>query len=204
MPLPEPGFVLVDLPPVPPALADSYAALPQAGGACRHGQVLVSMSWTADDDWFFEVDTARAAAGRRALAGRPFTSALATLLRRLLRGPWLHTGTDWRVETHQLRTLVAPGAPIRAALPRLDAGELVLFAVVRQEGATGGGPRLVRADGAGPDREAALPPGRALLADRRAVAPEVRELRATGPQPGVQDLLVCLVSRQRAGTASAA
>ncbi|WP_055494234.1 2OG-Fe dioxygenase family protein [Streptomyces sp. TP-A0356] len=204
MPLPEPGFVLVDLPPVPAALLDSYGDLPSADGSGHRGPFRVSMSWTADDDWFFEVDGARATAGRRAAAARPFASGLTTLLRRLLGGPWLDVSADWHIDTHQLRTVVAPGAPVRVSLPRLDGCELLLFAVVRQEGVAGGGPRLVRTGEPEPCREVEPPPVRALLADCRAVTQGLCELRATGPLPGVQDLLVGLVSRHSAGAASAA
>ncbi|MBG0851749.1 hypothetical protein I2W78_07800 [Streptomyces spinoverrucosus] len=162
------------------------------------------MTWTADDDWFFAVDQARPVTVGPDGPGRPSASDVAGLLRRLLVGPWIDVDADWRIEAHRLQTVVPVGEPVRARLPRWDDCEFLLLAVIRQEGARGGGPRLVPAGATDPCWTADLPPGRALLIDCRTVNPDVHHLHATGPGPGVQDLLVAVLTRERATRVPAA
>jgi hypothetical protein len=231
VPVHDGEFALIDVPPVPVELMDVCQRGPDAGGTGCAGGCLcthqVRMSWTADDDWFFEVVGAQAAVGTKvvvgagavggrtpvgpgAAAGRRLSAGLVPLLRRSLGTVWLDVFADWLVDVHRIRTVAPAGSTARVELPpaaRIGAqeGEFMLLTVIRRLGATGGGARLLRPGEPAPCWERTLGPGRVLLFDRRAFTLETPALCAADDrEPAVQDLLVGVVSRCGRAPASAA
>ena len=200
------GFTVVDLPPISPAILDSFhgcALVEQAGQVTWSRRALrFHITWTADDDWFFELVGTGTERRRSVVRFRDID--FTPLLRAALGHVWLDVSADWLIELNQVRTVV-PAQRSGPALPlgrRTGGAEVVMIAVARRHGLAGGTARL-SAPGEPETRwQAPIAPGQALLITRADLTYALDAGHAFDDGGGTQDTLVITMSRSMARRAT--
>lgn len=198
------GFSVVDLPPISPAILDSFqgcAPAERAGQVTWYQRALrFHITWTADDDWFYEL-VGVAEEQRNSVVrfrGIDFTP----LLRAALTHVWLDLSVDWFIELNQVRTVIPTGQPVLpVSLPlslplgqRVGGAEVVLIVVARCHGA-GGEIRVCAPGEPDPCRQTIVAPGQALLITRPDLTYNLGAGSACEDGEGIQDTLVITLSR---------
>jgi len=192
-------FTVVDLPPICPAVLDSFhgcATVRRTGEVTWYHRALrFHLTWTADDDWFYEL--AGAGVERRGSVVRFGDVDFTYLLRAALGHLWLDVSADWLVELNQVRTEVAGGGSGPVLPPGRWTGgpEVVMIAVARRQGLTGGEIRLHTPGEPETRRQAAVAPGQAMLMTGPDLAYDLGTAHAVDDGEGSQDTLVITVSR---------
>lgn len=191
------GFTVVDLPPISPAVLESFhgcATVERTGTVTWYHRALrFHLTWTADDDWFYEL----AGPPRRGSVVRFRDVDFTYLLRAVLGHLWLDVSADWLIELNQIRTEVTAGGsgPVLPPGRRAGGAEMVMIAVARREGLAGGGVRLHAPGEQKTGRRAAIAPGQAMLITRPGLTCDLDTGHAVEDGGGSQDTLVIAVSR---------
>lgn len=200
------GFTVVGLSPISPAILDSFhgcATAERADGVTWHRRALrFRLSWTADDDWFYEL--VDAGAEQRGSVVRFGDVDFTPLLRAALGHVWLDVSADWLIELTQVRAVV-PARRCGPALPpgqRVGGAEVVMVAVAGRDGLAGGEVRLCVAGRPEPHWRDTIAPGQAVLITRPDLTCVLEAGPALGDGGGVQDTLVITMSRSMARSAS--
>jgi hypothetical protein len=192
------GFTVVDLPPISPAVLDSFhgcATVERSGTVTWYHRALrFRLTWTADDDWFYELAGVRAE--RRGSVVRYRDIDFTYLLRAALGHMWLDVSADWLIELNQIRTEVTVGGsgPVLPPGRRTGGAEVTMIAVARRHGLAVGGVRLYAPGQPGTCRQAGIAPGQAMLITRPDLTYALGAAHAVDDSGGLQDTLVITVS----------
>jgi 2OG-Fe dioxygenase len=199
MSLSDQGFTVVDLSPISPAILDSFhgcAPVGRAGQVTWYRRALrFHITWTADDDWFYELVDAGAEPRKSVVRFRDID--FTPLLRAALGHVWLDLSVDWLIELNQVRTVV-PTRQSGPALPlgqQTDAAEVVLIVVAQSQGLAGSEIRLSAPGEQEPCWQATIAPGQALLITRPDLTYDLDAGHASDDGGGIQDTLVITMTR---------
>lgn len=210
MPLNDQGFSIIDLPPVPATVLDSYDDCPldpYMGNLTRYKRFAqYRLSWTADDDWHFALLPHRdyttfkhvnPVAGGIRRTYQPIAVDFTPLIRVGAADLRLDVSEDWQINVHQNRTVATPEKPGQLTPEGVhhDGHEFVMIAVLRRNSVTGGETRLWNPGAPEPFWNGTLQPGQAVLIDDRAIAHDVTDVLPANGQPGHRDILIVAFSR---------
>jgi hypothetical protein len=207
------GFLLIDLPPIPPEVLDSYHDVPldeyMAHGTRYKRFSQYKLSPAAGGEWTFELLPHRdytafrkfnPVAGGMRRSYEPVQVDFLPLIRHALAGLGLDRSEDWQINVHQnrSRTTAEKPAPLTPEGVHQDGHEFVLIAILSRHNVTGGLTRLWQGlNAAEPFWTGTLQPGQAVLLDDRAIAHDVTEIHPADGTEGYRDILISSFSRWR-------
>jgi len=210
MPLGPQGFAIIDLPAIPQAILDSYERCPldeYMGNLTRYKRFAqYRLSWTADDDWLFELLAHRdytafkrfnPVGGGIRRKYEPIEVDFTPFIRAGIHGFGLDTSEDWQINVHQNRSIanLEKNGQLTPEGVHHDGHEFVMIAILRRNSVAGGETRLWNPGESEPFWRGTLPPGKAVLLDDRAIAHDVTDIEPENGRPGHRDILITAFSR---------
>lgn len=210
MPIPDPGFVLIDLPPIPPEVLESYHHVeldPYMGNQTRYKRFSqYKMTFDERDGWGFELLPPRAytafkqfnpVAGGIRRHYQPISVDFTPVVKVVSDGPLpLDDDEDWQINVHQNRSRAFADKPGQLTPEGVhqDGHEYVMIAVLARHNVKGGEMRLWRPNQDEPFWRGTLRPGQAALLDDRAILHDVTDLQPDG-EDAYRDILIVSFSR---------
>ncbi|MGE5827052.1 MAG: 2OG-Fe dioxygenase family protein [Micromonosporaceae bacterium] len=210
MPLNDQGFAIIDLPRVSPEILDSYENCPldeYMGNLTRYKRFSqYRLSWTADDDWHFELLPHRdytafkkfnPVGGGMRRTYEPIQVDFTPFIRAGVYGLGLDNSEDWQINVHQNRSIanLEKNGVLTPEGVHHDGHEFVMIAILRRNSVAGGETRLWNPGASEPFWHGILPPGKAVLLDDRAIAHDVTDIEPENGKAGHRDILITAFSR---------
>ena len=212
MPIPDPGYIFIDLPPISPEILASYDQVPidpymaHQTRYKRFSQYRLTLD--PDDGWQFSMLPHRAysafkkfnpVAGGILREYLPIEVDFQPIIKTVVDGPLpLDESVDWQINVHQNRSVTTLDnvAPLTPEGIHQDGHEYVMISILRRENVRGGETRLWRSpDAAEPIWRGTMQPGQAVLLDDRAVWHDVTEIVPDVGEVGRRDILIVSFSR---------
>jgi hypothetical protein len=204
------GFDIIDLPPIPRDVLDSYDNVPldiYMGNQTRYKRFSQYRLDYVGDDWKFELLPHRPYGQSRqfnTVAGgimreyEPTEADFVPFVRAAMAGlPLDKGGEPWQINIHQNRSRAAADKPglITPEGVHKDGHDYVMIMVLRRHNVIGGEMRLWQdLNAPEPFWEGTVQAGQVALLDDRAVAHDVTDLLPAGPGPAYRDIAIVAFS----------
>lgn len=213
MPLSSQGFALIDLPPIPDKILESYDSCPvdeYMGNGTRHKRFGQYRLHPADsgDSWEYERLAHRdytafkkfnpVGGGIRRIY-EPVEVDFTPLISLAVAGFDLDRSEDWQLNVHQNRSCAQADtrAPLTPEGVHQDGHEFVMIAVLRKVNVAGAQTRLWTPGEDTPFWTGTLAERQAVLLDDRAVAHDVTDVETANGEPAHRDIVIVAFSRWR-------
>ncbi|WP_408669147.1 2OG-Fe dioxygenase family protein [Jatrophihabitans sp.] len=212
MPLNPQGFAVIDLPPVPSEVLDSYENCPvdeYMGHGTRYkrfAQYRLTPDAQAANGWSFERLEHRdytafkkfnPVGGGIKRTYEPIEADLTPLIAHGVAELGLDQSEDWQINVHQNRSRAdeSTAAPLTPEGVHHDGHEFVMIAVLRKVNVAGAQTRLWHDGAPAPFWTGTLEAGQAVLLDDRAIAHDVTDVLSVDGQPAHRDIVIVAFSR---------
>lgn len=213
MPLSAQGFALIDLPPIPDKILESYDTCPvddYMGNGTRHKRFAQYRLHPTEsgDSWEYERLEHRdytafkkfnPVGGGMRRAYEPIEVDFTPLISLGITGLGLDRSEDWQINVHQNRSCAEAEnvAPLTPEGVHQDGHEFVMIAVLRKVNVAGAQTRLWRPGEDTPFWTGTLEERQAVLLDDRAVAHDVTDVQTANGEPAHRDIVIVAFSRWR-------
>jgi hypothetical protein len=213
VPLSSQGFALIDLPPIPDKILESYDSCPvdeYMGNGTRHKRFAQYRLHPADsgDSWEYERLEHRdytafkkfnPVGGGMRRAYEPIEVDFTPLISLAIAGLDLDRSEDWQINVHQNRSCAQADtpAPLTPEGVHQDGHEFVMIAVLRKVNVAGAQTRLWKPGEDKPFWTGTLAERQAVLLDDRAVAHDVTDVETANGEPAHRDIVIVAFSRWR-------
>ncbi|MFC5908680.1 2OG-Fe dioxygenase family protein [Streptacidiphilus monticola] len=210
MPLNDQHFALIDLPPVPAEIIESYDRLPHdpyMGNLTRYKRFdQYRLSHVEGEGWQFELLPHRdyttfthfnPVAGGIRRTYEPLEVDFTGIIRAGIEALGLDDSEDWQINVHQNRTVATPEKPGQLTPEGVhhDGHEFVMISVFVRDTVEGGVTRLWNEGAEEPFWVGTVEPGQAVVLDDRAIAHDVTDVLPKDGKPGHRDILIVAFSR---------
>lgn len=211
MPLSDQGFALIDLPPIPDKILESYDSCPvdeYMGNGTRHKRFAQYRLHPADssDSWEFERLEHRdytafkkfnPVGGGMRRTYEPIEVDFTPLISLAIAGLELDRSEDWQINVHQNRSCAEAEtpAPLTPEGVHKDGHEFVMIAVLRKVNVAGALTRLWVPGEDKPFWTGTLEERQAVLLDDRAIAHDVTDVQTANGEPAHRDIVIVAFSR---------
>lgn len=214
MPLNPQGYTLIDLPPVPAELLESYDKCPvdeYMGNGTRYkrfAQYRLSPDPSGEHAWSFERLEHRdyttfkkfnPVAGGIRRVYEPIEVDFTPLIAAGAAQLGLDRSEDWQINVHQNRSRAEVGAPAPLTPEGVhhDGHEFVMIGVLRRANVDGALTRLWNPGESEPFWTGTLEEGQAVLLDDRTIAHDVTDVLSADGGPAHRDIVIVAFSRWR-------